>query len=437
MKVQVGAPFDLAFKGATGCANVERLMTHARLALWITALSTFVSSAAHAQQVPEAVYLNSGALQGSHKMVALGGAYTGIAEGIDGYPSNLTVLAHRAPNNRLNIDFGVTLGLLDTPFWILTRQPETRDLDNDGVSDRANSLQFQAGAMFQYKGAGVGGFFRSRYVSHCENAACVDRVSLLLTTYSGGFAFSLGHDNVLLGAGITGVSVGMFHRGGTNAFGGLGVQVDALLRPQFIPIRIGGSIKSQLTAGFIGDKANPPSVSEGRGRVSRIIIPAIYSIGASFKLGEGAEHYNRLSVNYLADLRRELGEEKAPKPISEETPTGRVLVTLQLDIIGATQAAVPLAFYGDQQYSAIPVVGTNTMYQPRGGVEIEPIRKRLRIRGGTYLEPSPFPDQGTRLHGTGGFELLMFHLVDDWSLTGSIDYARLYYNFGLSIGFWR
>lgn len=409
-----------------------------RTAYWMTLLSVLWSGFASAQEpTPEAIYVNSGALQGSHKMVALGGAYTGIAEGIDGYPSNLTVLAHRAPNNKLNIDFGITFGLLDTPLWIFTRQPEGRDLDNDEVSDRSNSLQFQAGAMFQYKGAGVGGFFRSRYVSHCETSACVDRVSLLLTTYSGGFAFSIGQDNVLLGAGITGVSVGLVHRGGTNAYGGLGVQVDALLRPQFIPIRIGGSIKSQLTAGFVGDENNPPSVADGRGRVRKVIVPATYSLGVSFKLGEGAEHYNRLSVNYLADLKRELGEEKAPKKIADDAPTGRVLVTMQLDIIGATEAAVPIAYYGDQLYPGVPIIGTNTMYQPRGGLEIEPVRKRLRLRGGTYLEPSPFPDKTTRLHGTGGFELLMFHLIDDWSLTGSIDYARLYYNFGLSIGFWR
>lgn len=410
-----------------------------RLSLWISVLVFVAPVVSYAQDntVPEAMYLNYGVLTGTHRMVALGGAYTGIAEGVDGYPSNLTVLAHRNPKNRLNIDFGLTFGADLHLVDLALRLQEGRDLDNDGVPDGAYTFQFQGGLLLQYKGAGVGGFFRSRFVTYCETTACTDRVNMLLTTYSGGFAFSLGRDNVLLGAGLTGVSVGLGSDGQNHAYGGLGVQVDALLRPQFIPIRIGGSIKSQMVAGFVGDDNNPPQIADGRGIVRRIVMPATYSLGVSFKLGEGAEHYNRLSVNYLADLRRELGEENVPRPIDEDTPTGRILIAMQLDIIGATERAVPQAFYSQQLYPGIPVIGTNTMYQPRAGVELDAIRKRLRLRTGGYLEPSPFPDHPGRLHFTAGFEWLMFHLIEDWALTASLDYANRYHNYGLSIGFWR
>ncbi|MFL5319411.1 MAG: hypothetical protein ACJ790_07120, partial [Myxococcaceae bacterium] len=62
---------------------------------------------------------------------------------------------------------------------------------------------------------------------------------------------------------------------------------------------------------------------------------------------------------------------------------------------------------------------------------------RLRLRAGTYLEPSPFLDHSLRQHFTGGLEWKMFHLVADWSLSLSFDYARQYFNYGLGIGFWR
>src|SRR6218665_478463 len=54
-----------------------------------------------------------GGLVGSSRVVGLGGAYVGIAEGVVGFASNLAALAHRSPQLDKDWDVGVTLSWLD------------------------------------------------------------------------------------------------------------------------------------------------------------------------------------------------------------------------------------------------------------------------------------------------------------------------------------
>ena len=83
----------------------------------------------------------------------------------------------------------------------------------------------------------------------------------------------------------------------------------------------------------------------------------------------------------------------------------------------------------------------------RGGAEWEWKPGRLRLRGGTYWEPSRFQtpdggDVGGRLHVTFGLEYRLFHFCF-WNeryrarlgLTG--DGAARYFNGGLSVGLWH
>ena len=74
---------------------------------------------------------------------------------------------------------------------------------------------------------------------------------------------------------------------------------------------------------------------------------------------------------------------------------------------------------------------------PRIGLEHLTLPGRLRLRAGAYLEPSPFPDTKPRLHITAGYEFFVFRFIDDWALTGTLDAANHYLNYGFSIGFWR
>ena len=74
---------------------------------------------------------------------------------------------------------------------------------------------------------------------------------------------------------------------------------------------------------------------------------------------------------------------------------------------------------------------------PRLGVENETIPGRLRLRAGTFVEPSPFPGTDARPHFTGGGEVFLFKYYDRLSLSFSFDVANNYNNVGLALGFWR
>ena len=66
----------------------------------------------------------------------------------------------------------------------------------------------------------------------------------------------------------------------------------------------------------------------------------------------------------------------------------------------------------------------------------------MRLRAGSYLEASRFPETSARLHGTAGFEarVFAFRLAGHErrvAISGASDLAVRYKNLALSIGFWN
>ncbi|MET0401991.1 MAG: hypothetical protein ABW123_06280, partial [Cystobacter sp.] len=82
---------------------------------------------------PERLYLNSGLLMGSSRVVGMGGAYVGIAEGAVGFASNLAALAHRSARLANDWDVGVALSWMDLPL----SEAKGKDRDHNGVADDA------------------------------------------------------------------------------------------------------------------------------------------------------------------------------------------------------------------------------------------------------------------------------------------------------------
>ena len=117
-------------------------------------------------------------------------------------------------------------------------------------------------------------------------------------------------------------------------------------------------------------------------------------------------------------------------------PPGRLLISAQLDLISSADSAVSLGTFAAQQMDAT-FVGGKGLLQPRVGVEHETLPGWVRTRLGAFVEPSPFPGRTARPHLTGGLELYLFHLWDDWSLNASFDLASRYKDVGFSVGVWR
>jgi hypothetical protein len=79
--------------------------------------------------------------------------------------------------------------------------------------------------------------------------------------------------------------------------------------------------------------------------------------------------------------------------------------------------------------------GARASVVPRAGAEWECWPDRLRVRAGSYLEPSR-TGAGARAHGTFGAEVRLRAFSWDLQVALSGDAARRYRNVGLSLWFW-
>ncbi len=139
-----------------------------------------------------------------------------------------------------------------------------------------------------------------------------------------------------------------------------------------------------------------------------------------------------------AEIKRLYDERKARY---DNWPREKILLLASVLVTGASSDAVSLQGFFDQQ---IETVGKSVTVTPRFGIEGEPIRDRLTMRVGTYVEPSRY-EQGTpRQHFTFGGDVRLFP-VDfwgllpraNWKLGFVIDLAPRYQNYGLGIGNWH
>jgi hypothetical protein len=88
--------------------------------------------------------------------------------------------------------------------------------------------------------------------------------------------------------------------------------------------------------------------------------------------------------------------------------------------------------------------GQHTVVSPRLGVEVGVLPNYLKLRAGTYLEPTRFDDAKPRMHATGGLDVKLavwnvLGLWPDnymWRLGLGVDSARDYFTWGLTIAGW-
>ncbi|MBI3185135.1 MAG: hypothetical protein HYZ28_23615 [Myxococcales bacterium] len=391
----------------------------------------------------ERLYLhNSGVLLGSTRVISLGGAYVGVAEGVSGFASNLAALAHRSPRLDRSWDVGLSFSYLDLPLG----SPRQRDLDNDGFGDNAlASRQLLGGVLLQYKRFGVGWYFRSTSLWHCAlgglpECPTGENIAIHYGHNTLAAAVALGRDDFIIGLGLFGAEATFSHHGEDRRYAETGVELDALYRPHGLNYRVGMSVKPQV-AGFYRARPNEDATLAGRPLYAAVVSPAVLSLGGSVRLGEGASNYNRLSPAARRDIAERFGEPWLPPQQPLEVPVGPWLLTAQVDLISATEATVALHSFIDLDVATGKVeptqVGRDTYLSPRVGAEHDTLPGRLRTRLGSYVEPSPYVGVDARPHLTAGMELFVFEYFEKWALSASADIAPRYYNVGLSVGFFR
>lgn len=120
------------------------------------------------------------------------------------------------------------------------------------------------------------------------------------------------------------------------------------------------------------------------------------------------------------------------------------LISASLDVIGPVDNAVGVQSFLEQTVNRS---GESVSYSPRLGVETEVVPHRVKLRAGSYLEPTRFDtaQAHARVHGTFGFDVKLFPwtvfgLFDDgteWRAAGAIDDAARYFGWSAAIGVWH
>jgi hypothetical protein len=145
---------------------------------------------------------------------------------------------------------------------------------------------------------------------------------------------------------------------------------------------------------------------------------------------------------HLETARRRVDRELARR--YEELERLHVLLSASILVTGPVENAVGIESFLER---TVQRSGETIVFSPRLALETEPIPRWLKLRAGTYVEPTRFADndKGARVHGTIGLDQKLFHwevfdLYPDgthWRASASLDAARSYFGWSVAIGVWH
>jgi hypothetical protein len=190
---------------------------------------------------------------------------------------------------------------------------------------------------------------------------------------------------------------------------GIGWEAGGVWNPERGPFRFGAAYSSSISSDqSLDDTSGIPVTVNGLIVPQQAIMPATFGVGMSYAVK---------SAPFWKDH--------------------KWLVAGDLLFTEASENAVGVESVLAQKKQPI---GTHRTTSVRIGSELETLPGRLRLRLGSYYEPSNYEGVQSRTHLTGGLEVRMFHTSFlgeyDWNLTYTVDSARDYLNMFVSLGFW-
>lgn len=345
----------------------------------------------------------------SNRVIGLGGAFVGIAEGADGHTYNPASFASRYSHTRdQRWDWDWAL------YWL--NLPNDAHQDFDSIDSQASSaFHLGLGVDIKYSFFGVG---LHGYTSDYQFWAEDDNFNISQTVGIIGAAITIPKLQLTLGAarnsGSGDVSV---DNELVVDFEGSGGSFGALYFPSSLPFRVGINFR-------LAQSDDEIPFSEGSylfDKPSSITQPAELTVGGSWMLWE--KNYN--PKHTFGDVDAE-GEAKIIR---------RRYVLIATDLV--------TTFKSQEDAQSITTIidgikrrsGEVVNLAIRLGVESEVWENRLKLRTGYYQQPSRL-DSSPYHHFTAGADLRIT-LGLDWKLNTVVDVSKDYLNFGLGVGLWH
>jgi hypothetical protein len=363
-------------------------------------------------------------------------------------------------------------------------------------------LDVNFGATLQFGGLGVAATSDLQQFSLTTAAPGTPGLELQVGRWKVLGAYALFGGQLALGGGARIVTMQINQNGGGTllTMTGFAPEVGALLMPTGRQWRIGATARAPVSGNIFGSE----NVSETNGLRTagsfilpdRVVMPWELEVGVAYQLGprpinpgwqnpHAQEQLLRRRIaadrsararardTELASLppekrdtrRRELNQEESSLAEIEDEhldaeidrlrqirkaryanwPREKIVLLASVLITGpstsSSQEAISLEGFLDQRTET---VGRDVSLTPRFGMEGEPLRDRMLLRVGTYVEPSRYDDGTPRQHFTFGGDVRLFPLdfwgllpEANWKLGVFLDLAPRYTNGGIGIGEWH
>jgi hypothetical protein len=409
---------------------------------------------------------------GPGRIVAMGGAHIAIASGIDGAVYNPAGYAERAEKEIDFFAFDITGGIWFSGLF------RNNDFNNNGggKAERVTStdtIQATLGTRFQFAQFGVGASGLGRIYTLKDAAGkSMSDVALLTVRTGAGYAFLDG--GLVVGGAMVFTSLDLSQASSNKSlvtFRGFGAEAGVLIRPKRERYRVGAMFRSPIDsrADQDVDVVDDDGLKRAQGFVvpSGVHVPWEVGVGFAYQFGERRSNVPWRNTRVLRrELRQQIasGSYQAPATYGEAAypplpadiekavdaavenyregerrlrrhqPRRYVLLAADLLIYGKTPKGQSLSGFLSQEPEPS---GHQIAYSIRLGGESEVWQDRMKVRIGTYLEPSRVSRKYYRPHGTLGVEARLFDFWG-WSarLTATVDGAPRYFNWGLAAGLW-
>jgi hypothetical protein len=362
-----------------------------------------------------------GPIVSSNRVIGLGGAYIAVAEGTDGHlvnPVAWTLRSRESLDTHFDWDAGFSMLSLSSG--------EALDIDQSGATglfDRGYHLQLGGNLKFGRHGFGIQGTTQTYELSVSPDEIRQEDIRYAQSFTTVGYAYAFLDGALTCGVSISLVSARLGPQDDTETnedvvVSGGGLLLGVLWAPPEQAFRLGATARNHMPGEDVTGQSNFTALDAPE----RITAPWQLGLGGAYMLGPRV--FNP-KPSFGAHP-----EGQAPKRIDAHR---YVLLAADLVATGPSGAGT----IGTQGYlrNQPRAVGQSTTIALRMGAESEVIERLLRLRGGSYYEPSRFEDGG-RIHGTLGFDLRA-PLWFDWKINAVIDIADGYINGGVGVGLWH
>lgn len=429
------------------------------------------------------------------RILGMGGAYAGLAEGVDGVNANVATPGVRAAFSGRHVDFDLTASVSLPGSFASTDFENRGSLPSRGSANASDFIYGNAGFLLQWGPFGTA--LTIDATSYKLQSPLGNATSVGLVRAHAIVAWAFLKYQLVVGIGVQGTTLSL---SSASFFGaplplpaapsGVAPEAGVLLKLDDQPWRLGVSAHAPVSGGV----SNAGGGTSGSTFVlpSSVVLPGQITIGFALQLGprplnpkwedpkddldplraridkerderakidamelatipEGPSRKTRQheldtrehAIRRVEDARMDAEEKKVHAEHDARFanwPRPRLLVVADAVITAPVDNAVAVSSFLDQKNE--PYGGSWTV-SPRLGLEGEPVINWVKLRLGTYLEPSLF-DGSARQHFTFGGDLKLFSwnffgILDPttWQISFATDLAPRYSNWGISLGVWR